>query len=234
MGAEKVTELRALRIDGLPRYRAVDAASADAKVLHLIRHGEATHNVQPKPWGEDLVDARLTDTGVQQALALRERAATLPVEVVVVSPLSRALETATRGLEPLIVRQPPVPFICVEECREQFGKNLPDMRRPIAAVAIEYPQVSFETLPQLDADPLFTPERETLEALTRRADQFLDLMWARPEKHIAVVTHSSFLAALLNAALDVSSAPESAGWFDNAELRSVWVGRRDAQPQGAA
>ena len=36
----------------------------------LIRHGEAAHNVAPRPWGEELVDAPLTDVGRQQAAGL--------------------------------------------------------------------------------------------------------------------------------------------------------------------
>ena len=49
------------------------------------------------------------------------------------------------------------------------------------------------------------------------------LVAARPERHIAVVTHSSFLAALLNTAVDTAAVPEVAAWFDNAELREMHV-----------
>ena len=36
-----------------------------------------------------------------------------------------------------------------------------------------------------------------------------------------MVTHSSFLAALLNAALDSRAQPEVGEWFGNAEMRHV-------------
>ena len=64
----KVLELQALKIPGLPRYAAL-GANCDTSVKHIyfIRHGEATHNVQEKPWGPELMDARLTDVGVKQA-----------------------------------------------------------------------------------------------------------------------------------------------------------------------
>ena len=55
--SEKVAALRALRVPGLPRFRLADAADASAKDVYFIRHGEAAHNVAPRPWGEELVDA---------------------------------------------------------------------------------------------------------------------------------------------------------------------------------
>ena len=231
MAHEKVALLRALLIPGLPRYRVVapdGASSAPTKHIYLIRHGEATHNVAPKPWGEELIDARLTEKGASQADALRERAAALPVELVVVSPLTRTLDTAMRSLGPL--QQRGVPFVAVEECREQFGKNLPDKRRAISAVASEFERVDFSGLRASDADSLFTSERESLEALAARADRFLELLFARPETHIAVVTHSSFLAALLNAALDTSASPAASEWFANAELRELRLAPRAPGP----
>ena len=230
MGAEKVQELRELRVPGLPRYCVCDGGTAlegaQVKDIYLIRHGEATHNVAPKPWGAELIDARLTETGVQQAASLVTRVVDLPIEVVIVSPLTRALETATHGMQPLIERS--IPFVIAEECREQYGKNLPDQRRAVSAVAAEFPLVDWTPMQQQpDADTLFTADREPLDALTLRADRFLDLCMARPEQHIAVVTHSSFLAALLNAAVRMTDAQaESAGaWFANAECRHLQLAR---------
>ena len=220
MPKEKVETLRALQLSGLPRFKAVKESGAPGvKRVYFIRHGEATHNVKPKPWGEDLIDARLTEEGEQQSNRLLVKATALPIELVIVSPLTRAIETATRGLAPLLRRE--VPFVAIEDCREQFGGNLPDKRRAVSTVGKEYPQIKW--VRTTDADTLFTPERETLEALTRRADRFVEMLLKRPETHIAVVTHSSFLAALLNAALDTTAVPQVSGWFANAEMREVRI-----------
>ena len=227
MGAEKVEKLKAIRIEGLPRFRAAAATSAPSeatKYVYLIRHGQAVHNVQPKPWGEDLIDARLTEEGRQQvSQRLHTAAAELPVELIVVSPLCRAIDTAVLGLAPHISCG--VPVISCEDCREQLGQNLPDKRRAVAVLRAEYPAIDFNGLSS-DDDALFTPVREPLEALGTRADRFLEFVIGRPEQHIAVATHSSFLAALCNVALDTSAAPEMDAWFENAEIRLLRLERR--------
>jgi broad specificity phosphatase PhoE len=246
---QKVVACRELTIAGLPRFRAAGADEEDGASQHiyLIRHGEAAHNVQGRPWGPELIDAKLTPRGREQALSeLRSAAESLPLELVVVSPLTRAIETALLGLAPhLEVDDDQLPLpppqqqqqlqgrrrrlrpVAIEQCREQFGQNLPDRRRTTAELRAEFPTVDFAAHAMAEEDELFTPERETLEALALRADAFLEVLSRRPERHIAVVTHSSFLAALCNSALDtrgascVSPAPALGSWFANAEMRLV-------------
>jgi broad specificity phosphatase PhoE len=218
MVAEKVAALRALSVPGLPRFRvAAPEAAGPVQHLYLIRHGEATHNVAPRPWGDELLDARLTPLGEEQAAALRASAAALPLELIVVSPLSRAIATALIGLAPHVQRS--VPCVAVEACREQLGQNVPDRRRRASEVAADFPQVDLAAIAEDDA--LFTPTREPLPALAARADAFLEWVAARPEAHVAVVTHSSFLAALCNVALDTAAEPAAGEWFGNAEMRHI-------------
>ena len=154
--SEKVAALRALRVPGLPRFRLADAADASAKDVYFIRHGEAAHNVAPRPWGEELVDAPLTDVGRQQAAGLVPQAAGVTLDVVIVSPLVRAIETATIGLAAHLERG--VPFVVEELCREQLGPNLPDKRRPKDALAAAHPALDFSAMPDCE-DTLFMTEQ---------------------------------------------------------------------------
>ena len=156
---DKITALRALRVPGLPRFRMADAADASAKDVYFIRHGEAAHNVAPRPWGEELVDARLTAVGRQQAAGLVPQAACVTLDVVIVSPLVRAIETATIGLAAHLERG--VPFVVEELCREQLGPNLPDKRRPKHALAAAHPALDFNAVPDGE-DALFMTERPSL------------------------------------------------------------------------
>ena len=158
MNHEKVEALRALRVPGLPRFRIADAADTSAKDVYFIRHGEAAHNVAPRPWGEELMDAPLTEVGRQQAAGLLPQAAGVAFDVVIVSPLVRAIETATIGLAGHLERG--VPFLVEELCREQLGPNLPDRRRPKHVIAAAYPALDFSAMLD-DEDALFMTERRS-------------------------------------------------------------------------
>ena len=74
-----------------------------------------------------LQDARLDDTGRAQATALgaRIRDARMQVDIVLVSPLTRTLETASLMFPQVVAGTagvaPPPPFVAVELCREAFG-----------------------------------------------------------------------------------------------------------------
>ena len=106
--------------------------------------------------GEELVDAPLTDVGRQQAAGLVPQAAGVSLDVVIVSPLVRAIETATIGLAAHLERG--VPFVVEELCREQLGPNLPDKRRPKDALAAAHPALDFSAMPDGE-DALFMTEQ---------------------------------------------------------------------------
>ncbi|KAJ3127255.1 hypothetical protein HK100_009850 [Physocladia obscura] len=77
------------------------------KTIHFVRHAEGTHNAANHAHGDDTPtlhstpgawtyeDARLTDAGIAQCLGLRASlAVAVSPQLVVVSPFSRALQTA--------------------------------------------------------------------------------------------------------------------------------------------
>lgn len=71
--------------------------------LHFVRHATSLYNIansewnpaEPKTimWEERYIDTLLAPVGVEQATLAKERVAALEVDLVVVSPLRRALET---------------------------------------------------------------------------------------------------------------------------------------------
>lgn len=197
-GDKKVAELRTLAasggLPGLPccQLAGPPGSPGGGKTVYFVRHGQAIHNVAKETHtGPDnpyldpsLTDAPLTPLGKEQAQALREATAALPIDVVVVSPLVRAVETAYLAFEAQLERG--VPFVAVELCREQIGQNLCDARRPRAIASAAFPRVDFGAIEE--EDTLFTPGRETLIQLAQRAGAFLTGLSQRPEQVIAVVT----------------------------------------------
>jgi len=234
------------------------------KKVYFIRHAEGYHNVATKEAGSNSVllrgdvpanqhplwDARLTPAGIKQAESLGERLsrrhshghAFTAFDLVVVSPLTRTLETAHSIFGP--VRAPgtpafldanvvmrggykvPLPRVLVrEECRERWGRYVCDGRRPIHEIMLEFPDFDFGEL-IYDEDVFYTDEREPDEDCCRRAVSFLEWLNKRPEHSIAVVTHSSFLRHLFSqfgGNVSVSDQRSMHSLAGNCELREVVI-----------
>ena len=114
-------------------------------------------------------------------------------------------------------------FLVREECRERWGHYSCDGRRPIQEIIKDFPDCDFSEV-EHNEDVFFTPERESSEHCMERAVHFIEWLNKRPEKCIAVVTHSSFLRHLFsqfgnNQSLDDKDKLQRA--TGNCELRSV-------------
>lgn len=201
-----------------------------------------------------LYDSRLTPKGIQQAVDLKHYLANRPsgsrsftaFDLVVVSPLTRTCETALhifgKPREPGVpaflakgdapagtpelaagINVPPPRFLVREECRERWGHYVCDGRRKISEIAAEFPNFDFSELIH-DDDDFYTDERESDEHCCDRAVKFLEWLNQRPEKCIAVVTHSSFLRHLFGQfgeALHYEDREHLQRLAGNCELRSI-------------
>jgi broad specificity phosphatase PhoE len=186
------------------------------------------------------MDARLDETGRAQATALgqRIREARMQVDVVLVSPLTRTLETGTLmfpdsrataasgggGSAGSSGGSAP-PFVAIEMCREAFGGHPCDQRRPLSVVAKEFAHVDFG-LVGTDEDTWHDPNRrETVREVSIRADRFLAILRSRPERNIVVVSHGVFLETFMNrCALLCVDDSLKVKRFENAEMRSIVLG----------
>mmetsp|Transcript_705 Transcript_705/g.1619 ORF Transcript_705/g.1619 Transcript_705/m.1619 type:complete len:325 (+) Transcript_705:206-1180(+) len=173
-----------------------------------------------------LYDSRLTQKGIEQADSLRSYLSTRPsgsrsftaFDLVVVSPLTRTCETALHVFgkprepgKPAFLDQRDAPenspeyasgikiapprFLVREECRERWGHYVCDGRRSVGEIAKEFPDFDWSEIVH-DDDVFYTDDRESDEHCCDRAVKFLEWLNSRPEKCIAVVTHSSFLRHL--------------------------------------
>ncbi|KAM2605009.1 hypothetical protein TB2_033860 [Malus domestica] len=223
------------------------------KTLHLVRHGQGIHNVEGaknykaymKP---EYFDARLTPLGWQQVDNLRkhvhECGLSKRIELVITSPLLRTLQTAVgvfggegykdrTDVPPLMVanagnsERPSIsnlncpPIIAVELCREHLGVHPCDNRRNISDYQFLFPAI------ETDEDILWKADvRETTEEVAARGLKFMNWLWTRKEKEIAIVTHNGFLSHTLNALgndCHPSMKKEMSKHFSNCELRSMVI-----------
>mmetsp|Transcript_76340 Transcript_76340/g.158994 ORF Transcript_76340/g.158994 Transcript_76340/m.158994 type:complete len:270 (-) Transcript_76340:133-942(-) len=211
------------------------------KLLHLVRHGQGFHNLladlyreagrtfdsQSGAGGDDnpykrveVLDSPLTELGRRQAKALQEVTPKLDVDLVVVSPHTRATQTALLAFASL-VESKKVPFVAHEGCREIHGVHTCDQRRPISELRVDFPQIDYDQTNLSETDPLFSPEvREPMKDLADRGYNFLLWVRERPESCIAVASHFAFLITLVNAAV-LTDDDKLKGGFLTGELRSV-------------
>jgi broad specificity phosphatase PhoE len=110
--------------------------------LHLVRHGETTHNLDGIVQGR--IDLPLSDSGRQQASVLAACLSAEPVEAVYSSPLKRARETAeilsSRLCVPVVEEAGLIEMdigdldgLTLAEVRERYGEFLTVWRRDESA-----------------------------------------------------------------------------------------------------
>ncbi|KAG4112003.1 hypothetical protein ERO13_D13G136150v2 [Gossypium hirsutum] len=156
------------------------------KILHLVRHGQALHNVEGDKNPEallspNLFDAQLTPLGLKQVAKLRNEVHASGlfnrIELVVTSPLSRAMETASgcfgREGENAVSSSTPK-IMAVELCRDRLGVRPCDMRRKMSDCRSRFPWIDFSMM-DVEDDNLWNPElRESEEELAKRVIKLLN------------------------------------------------------------
>ena len=165
--------------------------------LYLIRHGKALHNELYEIIGvhafraPEVIDSPLTNVGHQQAQALAETIRDKNIELVLVSPLMRALQTA-HG----IFKDTDIPIRSLECLREYpIGEDTCNQRSDISLLKVRFPRIDFSKI-EIDEDILWTETRETREDLQKRIDEAKRYIKTLPETKIAIVSHNGFIGQL--------------------------------------
>ncbi|EQC24893.1 hypothetical protein SDRG_17214 [Saprolegnia diclina VS20] len=180
------------------------------KVLYWVRHAEGHHNAAERFYGtptwdatvslsDEYLDAALNDAGLADARnrsthMLYERHIGLPLDKIIVSPLTRTLQTAHELFRLNDSSVPSVPIIAMENCRETLGVHTCDKRSPRSALVEAFPKVNWSLIDD-EEDTLWSPShRETNDEIQMRCHAFLDDVFTRiPDKYIAIVSHAGFI-----------------------------------------
>lgn len=158
-------------------------------LMFLLRHGQSYFNLHFTPTRIDpgIEDPELTDLGVAQAQAAAAQLAHASLTRIIISPYTRALQTA----EPILK----VHQACVDimhEVRERAA-FVCDVGSPPELLSARFPHHDFKHLPS----PWWSQPVETLEATVARADAFRALMLTRDDSATTlVVSHWAFILAL--------------------------------------
>ena len=175
-----------------------------SKSILCIRHGESTFNAAHAAAGVDPLhfDAPLSAIGHEQVRQARVRLHDLPVELVITSPLTRALQTATA----LFCDHPAAPSILVADLPRERVENSCDIGRSPTQLAADFPSVDLAHLSQVWWHAEGVPDArgiciEPVETVKARVAQFRAFLSSRPERFIAVVGHGTFFYHLTGSTL---------------------------------
>ena len=166
------------------------------RTIYLLRHGhsEFQARVEAGRPSSDLVDTGLYAIGRKQVKTLADLAPVI-FDVVVSSPLTRAIETALAVVGPTSS----APLIVNPLVRERLD-DFCDIGRPATVLSSAYPNLDFTGLPEIWWHNGPEDERglpvEPWKSLTDRVERFKEWTATRKEQSILIVSHSDFLYSL--------------------------------------
>jgi broad specificity phosphatase PhoE len=162
--------------------------------MYLLRHGQSYFNLYFTATRVDpgIEDPELTPLGMEQAEAAAQAIDGARLTRIIVSPFTRALQTA----EPIRARHR-VPVEIMHEVRER-GFFACDVGSPPHRLATRFPHHDFAHLPLCWWHPGIEAEAETVA----RADAFRAFMAARADSRTTLlVSHWAFILALAGISL---------------------------------
>ena len=176
------------------------------KQIYLIRHGESMGQAarrlhMDRRRDQRLRDCGLTSKGVRQATAVETSRP--PVDIVISSPLTRALHSAMLGFVG-------IPIVIHNDLAELGSKVPENTPRPIAEVLRELKQDISSTIDAITYQPEGWPHTNIYESHTNKEHAVLRAMKTlaqRPEDVIAVVCHFHVIQTILQ---DVTLRPVNA------------------------
>jgi len=174
------------------------------KTILCIRHGESTFNAAWRAAAVDPLhfDAPLSDVGHEQVRQARRTVLRYPVELVITSPLTRALQTAVG----LFADHPSAPRIEVSAVVRERVESSCDLGRSPADLSAEFPALDFGHLNAVWWHADGVPDErgvciEPVPAVHARVADFRGYLSSRAESIVAVVAHGTFLSYLTGKAL---------------------------------
>jgi len=166
------------------------------KTLYLIRHGQSIAN---RDYDESAAyrDAGLTEQGIAQARALHKELEALNLELAVVSPLTRALQTCQNALPPSYTGPILVLPDVAEACSSHYSCG--QKRRVIQPKfpdKFDWSNISMDDIWWWEYDK--KRQSEPHGYTSKRMEKFRQFIRERPEERIAVFSHGDYIWEFLD------------------------------------
>tara|TARA_Y100000590_G_C15230291_1_gene829827 strand:+ start:89 stop:652 length:564 start_codon:yes stop_codon:yes gene_type:complete len=172
------------------------------KAVYLIRHGQSEANVAFDLDNPNFYyDSRLTSLGKKQAQNTQKKLKNIDFDLMLCSPLTRALQTFSFIFPNLVQDAVILPFV-----REQ-STNSSEVGRQPAILEKEFPAFNFKDLNNFwwNNDKPIDEKKiifESMGDLDKRVLKFKQWIYNRSEKRIALVSHGTFISRITDYLLD--------------------------------
>ena len=156
------------------------------KTVYFLRHGETEGN---RSWVHQYPETMLSECGKTQAAAAAEHLNATPLDLIVASPFTRAVQTA----EAVRAHKPHAPV--------EYSDLFAELRRPHEIwgkswFAPHSLSVMLQLYRNASRENWHYSDEENLEEFHARARRALEYLAHRPEERVLVVTHRGFMATL--------------------------------------
>ncbi len=188
----------------------------NSKTLYWIRHGESLSNISESNY--QIVDPCLTLKGYEQCVALKKKLEIEKIidniDLIVVSPLNRTLETYSNIIDNKNHKN--ILVISLDEIRERIDHPC-HKRISILEKKNKYKFVDFDKIKN-NQDLMYTKFNglEPITHVIQRCEWFIDWLRNRKEKNIMIITHGNFLLPMFS---DVLIGIDNKSFFSNCEIR---------------
>ena len=150
--------------------------------LYIVRHGKTLFN--EKHLIQGCCDSPLTEEGIQQAKKLHNELENIPFNACYVSPMHRAIETATT-----IIQDRDIPLFINNNLKEfSFGSIEGDGEEKLKFI---YPIMQEKKVDGFDGDNMLDFTKRILKGLD-------EIHQSNSDGNILIVTHSGVITALLS------------------------------------
>ena len=172
--------------------------------IYFIRHAQGEHNLSEKHW--QIKYPKLTELGIQQCKNARSKFDINCINLILVSPLRRTLETS----ENIFGKRKSLALELIKEAII----NPCDFRESKKEVIKDFQYVNFNYVD----DECDYNNIESLDEIQDRCHKFYHYLQELNEDNIAVVTHGAFLREFMNLYGSILGI-KNTDWFENCELR---------------
>lgn len=197
--------------------------SINKKNVYWIRHAESLSNIAES--NQKIIDPSLTSLGYSQCEELKKylqkNQIINTIDLIVVSPLNRTLETCKNIINDNIINS--VEIISLDEIRERINHPC-HKRHSILKKKLKYKYINFNKIKN-NYDDMYNkfngmePETNVIS----RCEWFIKWLKARKEKNILVITHGNFLLPMFSNILNNITNIENKNFFSNCEIRKTII-----------